>query len=401
MNIALDLQLTAPGQPIGLAASNRLRLLATGVAFVVGVVFAVDPPLSSGLTMMFAADALVVVLATACVWLSAARPTMALFAIATVCITVPIISASSAALELIAVVVVLQATLSSNLSWRLCAGISVVSLAANDLSMRISQGQSWWSSGLLYPWILTSLAVGLGLQGRHLHTAVVELHRLREVDRDRARIDERRRIARDLHDVAAHHLTALVVRNKLARRQATFDSLDRAAAFSSTTAAEALDALRQVVGVLDGDDRAGVDAAVDNSPRTPQPTLGDLYTIIDRCSTAGLHIEFRIAERLEVRRDVGIAIVRLVQEALSNVLAHRGPGNASVYINSSENSVQVLVANPSHPRSSAAIGGVKRNGVGLIGMRERVESCGGSLAICEGIDSWTVSAIFPRSATFP
>jgi signal transduction histidine kinase len=390
----------APGQPIGLATSNRLRLVATGAAFVVGVVFAVDPPLSSGLTMMFAADALVVVLATVCVWLSAVRPTMALFAIATVCVTVPIISASSAALELIALVVVLQATLSTNLGWRLCAGISVVSLAANDLSMRISQGRSWWGR-LLYPWILTSLAVGLGLKGRHLHTAVAELHRLREVDRDRARIDERRRIARDLHDVAAHHLTALVVRNKLARRQATFDSLDRAAAFSSTTAAEALDALRKVVGVLDRDVRAGSDACVDNCPRTPQPTLGDLHTIINRCSTAGLRIESRVAERLEVRRDVEIAIVRLVQEALSNVLAHRGPGDVSVCIDSGDSGVRVLVANPSHPRPSEAIGDRQRTGVGLIGMRERVESCGGSLAIGEGIDSWTVSAIFPTSATCP
>ncbi len=393
MNLARRV-LMAPGQPVGLAQSTPLRVVTAAAALLAGIAFSLDPPMSQGFTEMFTSGAAVIVLATACVWLSGLCPVLALVGAAALCAAAPIVSASSAALELVTVVVVLQATLSTELNWRICAGVSVVSLGVNDLALRTSTGESWWGSGLLYPWILSALAVGLGLQARRLHAAVVELRRLRELDQERARIDERRRIARDLHDVAAHHLTALVVRNKLARRQATFESLERAAMFSATTAAEALEALRQVVGVENRGDRSPAALDGEQPPLAPQPTLGDLPAIISRCSSGGLDIVSDIAVDGGLRRDVEIAIVRLVQEALSNVLAHRGPGAASVTISSVDDNVRVVVANPM--RSSTVNPHTPRTGgLGLVAMRERVEACGGSLTA--GIDrsTWAVSAAFP------
>ena len=141
---------------------------------------------------------------------------------------------------------------------------------------------------------------------------------MQHADRECAVLSERQRIARDLHDVAAHHLSALVVQNRLALRISTADSLAEAADFSAQTAGEALDALRKVVGVLSND-----------SPLEPQPTLAELNPMFVRLAKAGLVVHRSTgADVAGLRRDVELAVVRITQEALTNVLRHRGPGQA-------------------------------------------------------------------------
>jgi signal transduction histidine kinase len=189
-------------------------------------------------------------LGTACVWASTKYPRASLLAVSGLCLGAPALTGSFAALELVVVFVLYQATISSDLDLRVLALVGLGALWANEAWRRTTVSEPLMGAATLYPFVLTAFAIGLGWQGRQLRRANRQLVDLRDADRALARLDERRMIARDLHDVAAHHLSALVVRNKLARRVGTDEALRAASDFTATTATEALDALRQVVGVL-------------------------------------------------------------------------------------------------------------------------------------------------------
>jgi signal transduction histidine kinase len=217
---------------------------------------------------------------------------------------------------------------------------------------------------------------------------------LQHVNRERAVLTERQRIARDLHDVAAHHLSALVVQNKLARRVATTEALEEAADFSSKTAGEALDALRQVVGVLSSD-----------SPLEPQPTLNDLPQMFDRLQVAGLLLHTSPNSFVgfpELRRDIELAIVRITQEALTNVLKHRGPGNVWFALSHSPNEVTLTIEDNGSPNEiSRRSEDSYQSGFGLINMAERARSAGGVLATKGSLrGGWRIEATFPMEATY-
>lgn len=324
-------------------------------------------------------------------WLSYRFPWPALVAVFVLCVGSPALSASFAALELVAVFVLFQVVWRSDIDPRVVVLIGFVSLTANDLWLRRLTDQPFMAPTILYPLILTALGVGLGYQGRQLRRQHAELVALQDADRQRAVLYERQRIARDLHDVAAHHLSALVVQNKLARRVATPESLAEAADFSAQTAREALDALRQVVGVLGSD-----------SPLEPQPTIADLGAMFDRLEGAGLVVHRTLdKDRLTpglLRRDVELAIVRIAQEALTNILRHRGPGNAWVDLSVDGSHIQLTIENdgvvgePLHESPT-------RLSYGLINMAERASSTGGSFDIdTSPRGGWRVRAVLPYGA---
>jgi signal transduction histidine kinase len=327
-------------------------------------------------------------------WSSYRYPRFALAALVVLCGASSILSASFAALELVGVFVLFQVTWRSEIKPGTVAVVGFVSLTMNDFWLRRNTGLPWNEPTVLYPLILTALGVGLGFQGRRLRHQNSELIALQHVNWERAVLSERQRIARDLHDVAAHHLSALVVQNKLARRVATTEALEEAADFSSKTAGEALDALRQVVGVLSSD-----------SPLDPQPTLSDLPQMFDRLQVAGLVLHASpksFAGFPALRRDIELAIVRITQEALTNVLKHRGPGNAWFDLTHTSKGVSLTIVddgNPSEPvrRSSDGL----RTGYGLINMTERAKSAGGILAAKASLGGgWRVEATFPKEPSY-
>jgi signal transduction histidine kinase len=339
--------------------------------------------------MALAAHALLAVLAGGASWLSYDYPRMALGALVILCCGSPILSVSFAALELVGVFVLFQVAWRSDIKTATVAAVGFVSLTINDAWLRRNTGLSWSEPTVLYPLILTAFGVGLGFQGRRLRHQHSELIDLQHVDRERAVLTERQRIARDLHDVAAHHLSALVVQNKLARRVATTEALEEAADFSSKTASEALDALRQVVGVLSSD-----------SPLEPQPTLNDLPQMFQRLEAAGLVLHASpntFSEFPELPRDTELAIVRITQEALTNVLKHRGRGNAWFELSKTSNGIRLLIDDDGNPnetshRSVGSSGG----GYGLINMAERAKSAGGAFASQTSLrGGWRIEATFP------
>ncbi len=362
--------------------------MAAGLSFIVTMAFSYDRRLEMMPLIWTIALGL---LSATVVWLCHFKPGVALGAVGVLSVGAPRLCASFEALELVVVYVLYQVTVASALPPALVAATGFTSLMINDSWLRMARHQTFIDPSVLFPAILTVLGVGVGVQGRRVRQQNAELISLRNTDRERAIVEERRRIARDLHDVAAHHLSALVVHNKLARRVGTTVALEEAADFSATTASEALDSLRQVVGVLDRHEGATM---------TPQPTLADLDAIFTRLGEAGLQVHRDVASfNGRPRRDVELAVVRITQEALTNVLRHRGPGQAWFHLKATSRSIEFSIEDDG-PISASNQETTGRTGHGLAGMNERAQACGGQLHV--GVSprgGWRVAATLPSLGT--
>lgn len=367
----------------------------SGATFAVSFVFS----LSAASGRMDPAIALAVALAAGgTVLLSSRRPVAALVAVAALAAALPLAGSTFPVMDLVVVVVAFQAVLHSDLPPWVVATVCLVLLTGVDAWQRTASGRGFGEPDVLYPLVLTGLVMALGLQSRQVRRQHDELLALREADRRRAVADERRRIARDLHDVAAHHVSALVVRTELALRVGTPDALAEAVRFSATTAADALDGLRAAVQALSADDAA---------PLAPAPQVSDLGRVVGTVRAAGLQVDDHLpAEGVDdVPVDVALAAVRIAAEALANVLQHRGPGRAWLDVRRAQGSLTVRVDDdgPGTWRPEAANPAWHRPGHhGVVGMRERARSCGGDLEIGPSPrGGWRVEAVLPLPVPVP
>ena len=188
----------------------------------------------------------------------------------------------------------------------------------------------------------------------------------REEEARRAVAEERVRLARDLHDVVAHHVSVIAVQAEAAQEVlATHpERAEEAMATVAATARTALDELRHLLGVL----RSSAD-------RGPQPELSAIDHLVDSVRSAGVEVDVRTAGRARpVRGVVGVTAYRVVQEALTNVLRHSGGTRACVDLAFDEEALEVRVTDDGHGESPGGSGGH-----GLAGMRERVALVGGAL----------------------
>ncbi len=223
-----------------------------------------------------------------------------------------------------------------------------------------------------------------------------ELMALREREAQQVVAAERTRIARELHDVVAHHVSAIVIRAQAAGRVAGQDPGAPLAAteWIANTGQEALTAMRQVVRVLRRDTMAA---------RTPEEGLAVLQSIADRVSEAGLEVRLRMGDPVPaLAAHVQLAAVRIVQEALTNILMHARATSAEVQLVPLNEGLLVCVDDDgtvggppvSNELPRPRLGGAAGNG--LAGMRERAQSCGGWLALSSGPrGGWCVTALLP------
>jgi signal transduction histidine kinase len=235
---------------------------------------------------------------------------------------------------------------------------------------------------------------------RSLAERNAQLRALQEVRARAAVRAERTRIARELHDVVAHHVTAIVVRAQAADRVGADRSEEyrEAVRWIAPAGREALTAMRSVVRVLrepDGaatvwppvlgadDDRpvpAGAgraDAGPGVAPLAPLPGLADLIAVAERVRGAGLAVTAELPDPLPAcPPDVGLAVVRVAQEALTNVLVHSEAGRASLRLSAGTGTLVLDVADPGPARG---LPGSPGGGNGLVHMRERAAACGGTL----------------------
>ena len=202
---------------------------------------------------------------------------------------------------------------------------------------------------------------------------------------ERGAADERRRIAREMHDVVAHSL-AVVVGHAEAGRLVVARSPERAADILETiagTGREALAEMRGLLGVLrDGDAPAG-----------PQPGLHDVPALVARVRRSGLTVTYDAEELGQVPPGVALTAYRVVQEALTNTARHARGAAARVSLERGPDALTVTVVDDgadhgvSGPRTTP--------GRGLTGMRERVEAVGGELETGPTPHGWRVRARMP------
>lgn len=231
---------------------------------------------------------------------------------------------------------------------------------------------------------LSTVVVMLGIALRGRREARAELgHQATLTAEERARrtlLEERSRIARELHDVVAHHMSVISIQAQVAPHlvENPPDELRENLDGIRHNALEALTELRRVLGVLRSespDEDAPDDAGP--GPHSPQPTLDRLDTLVENTRAAGLTVTSRIVgERRPLPPGVELSAYRIVQEALSNVLRHAPGATARVEIEYMSYGLLVGVGNTRPTRPAPASPGA---GHGLLGMRERAAMLGGAL----------------------
>ncbi|RDD87564.1 sensor histidine kinase [Streptomyces parvulus] len=219
-------------------------------------------------------------------------------------------------------------------------------------------------------YLALALAWGIGTWMRSARAA--EAERRVRVAED-ARNAERARIARELHDVVTHHVTAMVVQSEAARYlTAAPDRLDRTLAAVGDTGRRAITDLRHLLDLLNPDH--GTDRGTE--PRTPP--VGRVLTLVEQTRRAGQPVEF--TEEGTPAASTGSADLvayRVVQEALTNALKYDHGGRTSVLVHHGEREITVRVGTDGTGTGAASPGG---SGRGLAGLRERVGVLGGDFS---------------------
>ncbi|MER6629127.1 histidine kinase [Streptomyces sp. NPDC000987] len=225
------------------------------------------------------------------------------------------------------------------------------------------------ASGFVTFYLALVLAGGVGAWLRS--TRAAEADRRRRVAED-TRTAERTRIARELHDVVTHHVTAMVVQAEAARYlTAAPDRLDQTLTHVSDTGRRAISDLRHLLDLLNPDHGAGAGA-----DRTP--SAGRLRTLVEQTRRAGQPVEF--AEEgtpAESSGSADLVAYRVVQEALTNALKYAHGSPTSVRVRYGEKEISVKVGTDGSGPATASPGG---SGRGLAGLRERVAVLGGEFS---------------------
>jgi signal transduction histidine kinase len=305
--------------------------------------------------------------------------------------------------------------------------------------IRQQRTELWWMWALsLIPWslwlaadmpdmngpvgataVFIAVAIAVDSTGSRLRAQralAVQAERAEDERRRLAVLQERTRIARELHDVVAHHMSLIAVRAETAPYRLTGLPESAQAEFSSLSevAREALTEMRRLLGVLRHDQPADL---------APQPELADLPKLVDTARQAGLSVELSVPASLrQVPPGVGVCAYRIVQESLSNASQHAPGAAVTVSVGHEPGAVLLRVANgpalcrpggttppnpprisrpggttpPNKPESAGRYQGNHGPGHGLTGMRERVALLGGSLSAGPSRDGgFLVTAVLP------
>ncbi|MER7244341.1 sensor histidine kinase [Kribbella sp. NPDC000426] len=237
--------------------------------------------------------------------------------------------------------------------------------------------------------VLFSGAIGEAVRYRRAYLQELEeralrAERSRDEEAQRRVIEERLRIAHELHDVIAHHIALMNVQSGVAAHvlRTQPDEAERALALVRSGGRTVLQELTVLLGVLR---RSGSPL-----PTAPAPSLHELGTLIDSFAAAGVEVDWVAPESVGDLPDViELTAYRIVQESLTNVLKHAPGVPAHVRLTRTPTALTITVRNPANGAIASAVGGrlarnslgpdQPRGGHGLVGMRERVAAVGGSL----------------------
>ncbi|MFI5796880.1 sensor histidine kinase [Streptomyces sp. NPDC051677] len=294
------------------------------------------------------------------------------------------------------------------LALRVRPQVSVAALAATALTTWVVQGlvggATYTSTGVTAVAICGAVVlVGTAFRGLgEARTQLVEQETITAEERGRRTLlEERNRIARELHDVVAHHMSVISIQAQVAPHlvENPSEELKENLAGIRQNALEALAELRRVLGVLRSEnpgDPYGLGAVgTGTAPDAPQPTLDRLDALMENTRAAGLDVVATVEGQAPVYPPgVQLSAYRIVQEALSNALRHAPGSQVRVEVIHHARGLHLEVVNsrPSEPvRASPGAGH------GLLGMRERAAMLGGHVSAHPTLHGgFAVQAFLPR-----
>ncbi|MFG2604678.1 sensor histidine kinase [Streptomyces sp. NPDC048514] len=206
---------------------------------------------------------------------------------------------------------------------------------------------------------------------------------LAETDRIQAVTSERARMARELHDMVANHLSAIAIHSTAALSIDDPGTSTQALTVIRENSVAGLAEMRRLIGILR-------DGSGDHEPAA-SPTLGGLASLVDSARANGLDAALD-AGHGEVPVPVGLAAYRIVQESLTNALKHAARGRVQVVLRQRDAALDIRVTSPYRPGDIPRAPG---SGSGLAGMRERVALLGGAFEAGPDGPLWTVYASLP------
>ncbi|MFF1906872.1 sensor histidine kinase [Kitasatospora sp. NPDC058218] len=206
---------------------------------------------------------------------------------------------------------------------------------------------------------------------------LAEQEHISEAERERRTLlEERARIARELHDVVAHHMSVIAVQAASAPYRITGVPAEAAEEFTAIagTARDSLSEMRRLLGVLRSEDSG--------AEKAPQPGIGQLTQLVETVGRAGVPAELAVPPELAAAlpQAVDLSVYRIVQEALANVVRHAPGAEAWVSLAVDGRALLVTVVNGAPPaRTESLEAAAEGTGHGLVGMRERVRLLDGKL----------------------
>lgn len=241
----------------------------------------------------------------------------------------------------------------------------------------------FWAAGIFLAWCA-------GMVLRRQQALLLQLRAAHDALADEAALQERRRIAREVHDVIAHSLTVTMLHLTAARLAVRRDPREAEGALGEAEkmGRQALNDIRRTVGLLHDQTEHPTAAAL--------PSAADIPTLLEAYAAAGLDVRFDCSTDLSVLTPAGgLAIYRAVQEGLSNVVKHAPGSAATVWVSRDADRLIVEIRNELGEKALSSTS----SGLGLRGMRERVEALGGSVASGPRGDGWVTSCAIPVQTT--
>ena len=239
-------------------------------------------------------------------------------------------------------------------------GLGLLFHGGSGMTLSFLQIAAFWLAGAL-------------VRGRRRAVSVIARNTAVQRQAEQAVAAERARIARELHDIIAHHLSVVVLHAAGARAAGGADPVTLEEIEHSGR--QALIETRRALGVLREPD--------EQADRAPQPGISELPALAGRLRAAGLEVSLSIGgDHTALPTAVDVSAYRIVQEALTNVLKHAGPARAEVTVSCADSALTIEVTDdgPGNPAPAAVKGaGEVGGGQGLAGMRERVAVFGGDL----------------------
>jgi signal transduction histidine kinase len=362
--------------------TDALRRLVPIVALVVGLVAAITQPSSP-------ADLLLVAVAVAAFFVWAFVLGTPLLALSIAVIAPVVIAQRSGELEPLMFEASVLAFVVGRWSPSLRSAVPLGLLAAaTPVLVALMQDPSEvavaiWIMGIAFPWAMSRAFVRQEQLADQLEDTRRELAQ-------QALVDERRQIARDVHDFVGHGLAAVMLQVTSARHVLRRDpgAAEDALRSAEEVGRRSMRELRRTVALLRSDDETGVEP--------PLPSVAEIPALVDQARAGGLAVELQTRGDLSsIPPGVGVAVYRITQEALANAARHAPRAQTSLGLELTNGRVAIVAETTGPIVTSSSSSERERPRYGLIGMQERATALGGEFAAGPTPRGWRVSCRLP------